>query len=186
MPAAKNPHDSPFPYFSALTVLIHQDFTAHKVFGMGVSYWDGSGPVVGTRVEHFRDGTRVQGNLVANWTVCRNASDQSVCVQDVYEDPYFSRATRLTIERDERLIDPADARRGPDPGGQTEKGHKYNSHLNTEGRGCTVTDGRWCPIWLLCRTKTGWWAICWEQLPEAHPSMCWYDDRHVHLLDVRR
>ena len=162
-----------------------QYFTAHKVFGMGVCYWDGSGGDL-----YFRRPS--SNHLVANWTVCRNASGQSVCVQDVYEDPYFVNSTRKTIERDEWLIDPADAQRGPDPGGQTEKEYKYNSDLNTERRGCTVThgrwfplDGRWWPIWLLCRTKTGWWAMAWGQLLDAHPSMWWYNDRHVHLLDVR-
>jgi len=61
-----------------------QDFMAHRIFGMGVCYWDGSGGP-----GHFRDGTRVQGNLVANWTVCKDGSDQSVYIDDVYDNPYF-------------------------------------------------------------------------------------------------
>ena len=161
-----------------------QDFTAHKVFGMGVCYWDGSGGP-----GHFRDGTKVQGNLVANWTVCRDGSDQSVYIETVYEDPYFSSTTKVTTQKYERLIDPADEQKRPDPRGQKEQEHKYNSHLAAEGQFCTVTDGRWWPIWLLCRTKKGWWTICWYQLLECGEwlqAVWWYDDRHVHLLDVIR
>ena len=161
-----------------------QDFAAHRVFGMGVCYWDGSGGP-----GYFRDGTKVQGNLVANWTVCRDGSDQSVYIETVYEDPYFSSTTKVTTQKYERLIDPADEQKRPDPRGQKEQEHKYNSHLAAEGQFCTVTDGRWWPIWLLCRTKKGWWTICWYQLLECGDwtlAVWWYDDRHVHLLDVIR
>ena len=54
-------------------------------------------------------------------------------------------------------------------------------------RGCQ-NSSRWWPIWLICRTKGGWWAICWYQLIDGNSvvEFWWYADVHVHLLDTYR
>ena len=45
--------------------------------------------------------------------------------------------------------------------------------------------------WVLVGSGWFWWVLVDSEgvpveLMDGHPSMCWYDDRHVHLLDVIR
>jgi hypothetical protein len=121
--------------------------------------------------------------------VCKDGSDQTVYIDNVDDDPHWSKTTKVTTRKCERLIDPADGQKMPDRHGQKDQEHRYSCHLAAEGQFSTVPDGRWWPIWLLCRTKTGWWTICWYQLLENGDwitSVWWYADIHVHLLDVVR
>ena len=41
-------------------------------------------------------------------------------------------------------------------------------------------------VWLVCRTKNGWWTICWYQMLDGswRQSFWWYHDIFIHLLDV--
>ena len=63
-------------------------------------------------------------------------------------------------------------------------GLKYS--CNIDQHAVPQADGRWWPVWLIGRTKTGWWTICWYQVLDGTRIVVlwWYADAHVHLLDV--
>ena len=133
----------------------------------------------------FRE-ERTQGGLVANWALSNEPTLHSVPVTTVYDDPSFvSTAKTKTFGESNRLIDPMEAPKVQEPG-DGKREHKYEcsqapqTHLSTSGR--------WWPVWLVCRTKKGWWAVCWYQLLDGTcvVEIWWYSDVHVHLIDVVR
>ena len=68
-------------------------------------------------------------------------------------------------------------------------GEEYSNQAHTyEGQvfDSTGTTGRWWPVWIVCRTKGGWWCICWYQLLDGRwvVEFWWYADVHVHLMDT--
>ena len=112
---------------------------------------------------------------------------------DVYEDPQFSETSRTqsvyTYPRDvlirggeelERLLPPKEmARQVREPAGL-----RYSCSIDHDVQ--PQVGGRWWPVWLVGRTKTGWWTICWYQILDGTWRIVfwWYADVHVHLLDV--
>ena len=98
----------------------------------------------------------------------------------VYEDPNFTGTTRVTSENVDRLIDPGDAPK------RSER--TLSRYEGIEIRHSTGNTGRWWPVWLICRTKGGWWTISWDQLLDGDwvVEFWWYADVHVHLLDTVR
>ena len=167
---------------------------ACRVLGIAAVYWDGTGGP-----NHFR-WTLPHGSMLAKWSF-GEASEQSVQVPAVYEDPVFSKSTRVTSENmgdhiledppdvapkigetTERLIDPNDPQKMQD-----NNAHKYEGQRDPVHHHSTGTSGRWWPVWLVCRTRKGWWCICWYQLLDGTwvTEFWWYADVHVHLIDAR-
>ena len=71
--------------------------------------------------------------------------------------------------------------------GTDDQAQQYTGeHNNTNTDFESGIHGRWWPIWLVCRTKTGWWTMCWYQLLDGHEvvELWWYADCHVHIIDV--
>ena len=71
------------------------------------------------------------------------------------------------------------------------KEHRYSAeYMDTTGTGSTMesTTGRWWPVWLICRTKKGWWTVSWYQLLDGSwvLEFWWYSDTHIHLLEAVR
>ena len=160
---------------------------ARAVLGMGAVYWNGIGGPT-----HFR-GTRPHGNMPAQWSL-GDASDMSVQVAEVYEDPEFSSKSRVVSENMEdvapkmgetmeRLIDPMEPHKMQD---YSNKAHKYGGQMEGSLFYSTGNTGRWWPVWIVCRTKGGWWCICWYQLLDGTwvVEFWWYADVHVHLMDA--
>ena len=131
-------------------------------------------------------------------------------VSEVYEDPVFSKASRVTslnvgnvqadgfapqVQEDpgkmgetvERLIDPTDP---PKMSQHSEQGggkaHRYEGKQEGQTFHSTGRTGRWWPVCVVCRTKKGWWTICWYQLLDGSwvVEFWWYADIHVHLMDA--
>ena len=43
--------------------------------------------------------------------------------------------------------------------GEEGKGHRYECNPRCKERQVSSSSGRWWPVWLVCRTKTGWWCL---------------------------
>ena len=114
---------------------------------------------------------------------------------DVYEDPLFSENSRTQADFDvprdvlirdsrvlERLVSPSKV------AGKlySSTGLRYSCSIDQQV--VPQADGRWWPVWLIGRTKTGWWTICWYQVLDGTWIVVfwWYADVHVHLLDIHR
>ena len=136
--------------------------------------------------------------MLAKWSI-GEASDRSVQVPEVYEDPEFSKRARVVSENVggpmddvapkmdetmERLIDPMEPQKMQE---YNNKAHKYEGQPEGQVFHESVSTGRWWPVWLVCRTKKGWWTICWYQLLDGQwvVEFWWYADVHVHLMDAR-
>ena len=120
------------------------------------------------------------------------------CVPDVtvYEDPDFRSNTRTQTDFSicpddliksgghtlERLVPPKKTAR-------IEGEHiNYRYTARRDESVQPQAGGRWWPVWLIGRTQSGWWTICWYQVLDGTWIVVfwWYADIHVHLLDVRQ
>ena len=106
----------------------------------------------------------------------------------VYEDPVFTGTTRVTSENVDPRIPPGYAHNMSQQA-HDKKEHRYESlpggqAMHSSGNAA----GLWWPVWLVGRTKGGWWTICWYQLIDGAcvVEFWWYADVHVHLLDSVR
>ena len=124
--------------------------------------------------------------MLAKWTSCTEPSEDSVPAA-VYEDPQFTGSTRVTSENVDRLIDPGDAPKMREHAND-RKEHRYAGIPGGHIFHSTGSTGSWWPVWLVCRTKGGWWTICWYQLLDGAwvVEFGWYVDVHVHHLDTVR
>ena len=136
--------------------------------------------------------------MLAKWSI-GEASDRSVQVPEVYADPEFSKKARVVSENVggpighdvapkmgetmERLIDPMEPQKMQE---YNNKAHKYEGQPEGQVLHESVSTGRWWPVWLVCRTKKGWWTICWYQLLDGTwvVEFWWYADVHMHLMDT--
>ena len=123
--------------------------------------------------------------MLGKWTSRAEPSADSVPAA-VYEDPVCTGSTRVTTENVQRLIDPGDGHKMSEEDGSGKKEHLYEGIPGGQNCNSTVSDGRWWPVWLVCRTKGGWWTICWYQLLDGNwvVEFWWYADVHVHLLEA--
>ena len=157
--------------------------------GLGAVYWNGVGGP-----NHFRR-KEPQGTLLAVWSEGR-ADGLSIMAPVTYIDPEFSNTTTIKTEdaanredlvaeaQSGALIDPSDPRKVWDEQG---KAHRYQCSPSGKEFEATSSPGRWWPVWLVCRTMTGWWTICWYQLIDGEwvIEFWWYHEVHVHLIDAR-
>ena len=127
------------------------------------------------------------GTVVAKLT-CWFVADEMSVQANVYEDPVFTGTTRVTSVDVDTFFAPGFAQNlsGHEQGGME---HWYErlpggQAMYTWGHGT----GLWWPVWLVARTKGGWWTICWFQLIDGGRvvEFWWYTDVHVHLLDSVR
>ena len=177
-------------------------YPARRVLGLAAVYWNGAGGP-----QHFRD-PKPHGSMVAKWTR-GPPSNAGVYVDEVYQDPKFYKSTRVTslnigtVQADgyaplcddstskmgetvERLIDPdAPTKMSQQHGEGKDWAHNYEGKQDPQNHYATGQAGRWWPVWLVCRTKKGWWTICWYQLLDGAwvVEFWWYDDIHIHLID---
>ena len=160
----------------------------NRILGFAAVYWNGQG---GPRA--FRR-NKPHTQARAEWTYTSDIDASCIPNVDVYEDPEFSETSRTqsvyTFPRDilakgddavERLLPPKEYARRLGK----SMGLRYSCSIDHEAR--PQADGRWWPIWLVGRTKTGWWTICWYQVLDGTWIIVfwWYADVHVHLLDVQ-
>ena len=182
------------PAIPGLTALVNgkkgycvKHWLMDKFYGLGMVFWDGQrGP------KAFRS-ARPHTQVRATWEYTSDFDSGCITNIDVYEDPVFSETSRThsvySLPRDvlshggvvvERLLPPRQmARREAGP-----MGLRYSWYLDHDIQ--PQVGGRWWPVWLVGRTKTGWWTICYYQILDGTWRIVfwWYADVHVHLLDA--
>ena len=151
-------------------------------------FWDGDG---GPKA--FRSAAP-HTPIVACWA--DGDRDGPLCIGDlpVFEDPEFASHVRtqanLNFDMDDIIVDgqftlkrllPPD-----ETAKQTHEARRCHYSFNTRYSVRPDAGGVWWPIWLVGRTKTGWWAIRWYQALDGtwFVTFWWYADVHVHLLDT--
>ena len=106
----------------------------------------------------------------------------------VFEDPVFSGTTRVRSENVDAVCRAGFSltmcRQADDKMEHWYEGVPGVQAMHSSGLG----KGLWWPVWLVTRTKGGWWTICWYQLMDGGRvvDFWWYADVHVHLLDSVR
>ena len=155
-----------------------QTFPLDCALGLAAVYWNAVGGPT-----HFRQ-SEPQGKLRANWVeISAGEGGELSTSATVYEDPHFTNTSKVTVEgRYERLIDPDEAKKVHEPG--QEKNSKYTGASHMETSFNASSEHQWWPVWLVCRTKTGWWTICWYQLIDGSElvEFWWYAEDHVHPI----
>ena len=151
-----------------------------RVHGMAAVFWHGEGGP-----GFFRDPANAQAlPLVASWTPGGHGSLYSVPLTHEYEDPHWTSTSKLKAERyDPTLADQVLAAKHAEAKRDPCDGRTYQCNSGTQ-------DGNWSahvwwPVWLVCRTKGGWWTICWYQILDGTwmAAFWWYADGHVHLVE---
>ena len=131
---------------------------------MDVVYWNGEGSPNAFRTCNV-------GACRASW---RSADPSEGCIRvtDTYEDPYFSASSVAKVGRCELEY-------------KAKEGcmHKCTVEKYDSGTVACAT-GQWWPVWLLARTRTGWWAVCWVQLRDGM-EVWWYHESHIVLMHAR-
>ena len=106
----------------------------------------------------------------------------------VFEDPVFGGTTRVCSEDVDAVcragFTQTMCRQADDKMEHWYEGVPGGQAMHSSGLGT----GLWWPVWLVARTKGGWWTICWYQLMDGGRvvDFWWYMDAHVHLLDSVR
>ena len=112
-----------------------------------------------------------------------------------YIDPEFTNTTTIKSEDAAKredlvaeaqsgvLIDPLARGKVRD---EERKADRYQCSSSGKEFEETSSPGRWWPVWLVCRTKTGWWTTCWYQLVDGEwvTEFWWYKEAHVHLIEA--
>ena len=108
---------------------------------------------------------------------------------DAYEDPYWQSNTKLQNDSFRKTADGQVLERlvDPDSAHKTQEGGALRYTQETDNSVTPSIGGRWWPVWLVGKTETGWWTICWYQILDGTwiALFWWYADVHIHLLDAR-